>query len=402
MSDDDDIMKSKFMKSELPPIYKRNNQEAYLDPIRQKLIFVTPEETVRQHVISYLINKLKVPKMLIRVEEPLKHYGIKSRGRADIIIDKYNEEENMYYPVAVIECKAPGILLGDSAHNQMYDYADKLGCDYCMLTDGDDNICYKYDSGDDKYIPINELPTYIDMLDGEYTPAPDEEQVPRIKFKYLAENVDYYIDEEIIGKDTPKSLAINMVNFYECLIYTGHKLPIKKYKIFRLIEDYGVRNVFYGNAGGGGFSGRYRSFIIEYNGSTEFVSLGMFLYYTFSRPDIKKTSINVAIDNEDNSHDSLELVIDDNVEIYRNQLDFYHHGRIAIGNIGSGKISELREFVRRKYPQIIDGDRFYLGSLTNNKLWNLDDPEVINLVENLISYALIRDEYREYIKKHRK
>ena len=38
-------------KAQLPPIYKRDGRDCYLDPIRQKLIFITPEETVRQ--ISY-------------------------------------------------------------------------------------------------------------------------------------------------------------------------------------------------------------------------------------------------------------------------------------------------------------------------------------------------------------
>ena len=39
----------------MPPIYKRNGRECYLDPIRKKLIYITPEETVRQSVILYLL-----------------------------------------------------------------------------------------------------------------------------------------------------------------------------------------------------------------------------------------------------------------------------------------------------------------------------------------------------------
>ena len=42
--------------------------------------------------------------------------------------------------------------------------------------------------------------------------------------------------------------------------------------------------------------------------------------------------------------------------------------------------------------------RFYLGNLVDDRLWSLDDEEVIKLVENLISYALIRDEYRAIVK----
>ena len=44
---------------ELPAIYKRQGKECYLDPVRQKLIYITPEETVRQRMIAYLINELK-------------------------------------------------------------------------------------------------------------------------------------------------------------------------------------------------------------------------------------------------------------------------------------------------------------------------------------------------------
>lgn len=90
--------------------------------------------------------------------------------------------------------------------------------------------------------------------------------------------------------------------------------------------------------------------------------------------------------------------MDKNVEVYNGVYDFYHSGRIAIGNIGSGKISELRTFVKRHCPQLIDENKFYFGSLKNNRLWRLDDPEVVNLISNLISYSLIRDEYRKYRK----
>ena len=82
-------------------------------------------------------------------------------------------------------------------------------------------------------------------------------------------------------------------------------------------------------------------------------------------------------------------------------MTFYHSGRIAIGNKGSGKVSELRVFVETRYPSIIEGNRFNLGALMHNRNWTLDDPAVINLIENLITYALIRDEYRAYVKQKR-
>ena len=95
----------------------------------------------------------------------------------------------------------------------------------------------------------------------------------------------------------------------------------------------------------------------------------------------------------------LQLVVDDNVQYSGNKFTFYHHGRIAVGNKGSGKVSELRAFVAERYPKIIDGEKFNLGSLEYTKDWNLDDPDVENLIENIITYALIRDEFRIVVKK---
>ena len=45
-------------KAEFPSVYKRNGRECYLDPIRKQLIYVTPEVTVRQKVISFLIKEI--------------------------------------------------------------------------------------------------------------------------------------------------------------------------------------------------------------------------------------------------------------------------------------------------------------------------------------------------------
>ena len=149
------------------------------------------------------------------------------------------------------------------------------------------------------------------------------------------------------------------------------------------------------------FYGPYRSFLIERNNSTEFVSFGFSVYGRTEKPDVWKTALNVAIDNEKESHHALQLSIDDNVIYNNGEVTFYHSGRIAVGNKGSGKVSELRAFVASHCPNIIDGNRFNLGTLQYNRNWNLDDSEVVNLIVNLISYALVRDEYRNFVKDKR-
>lgn len=383
----------------LPKIYKRNGKDCYLDPIRKKLINITPEETVRQQVLSYLINDLDIPKVMISVEEHLSHYGIMSTLRADIVVKCFTPVEELI-PVAVIECKAPGVGLGEKTTQQLMAYSDSLGCDYAMMINDTQFFCYHYETDRNQYIQINNLPKYDEMLEDKYIPFEPGDFPERIEFDkisdFLKENLDQFSSD--ISPKTEHQLACAAFNLLEGTLDPRHRLPAKKYQLFRLIEDYGVRMLSYGNAAGGIFYGPYRSFLIDVDGSTEFISIGFSTYGSFSNPDINKTAINIAIDNEKESHHSLQLVLDDNVTHLGNTFNFYHHGKIGISNKGSGKVSELREFVREKYPQIISGNRFNLGKLVNNRSWHLDDPEVVNLIENLISYALIRDDYRAYVK----
>jgi hypothetical protein len=68
----------------LPPKYKRNGQECFFDPYRQKLISVTPEEVIRQKIAGWLEVTLNVPRECILLEQHLSHYQIDSNVRADI------------------------------------------------------------------------------------------------------------------------------------------------------------------------------------------------------------------------------------------------------------------------------------------------------------------------------
>ncbi len=387
----------------LPEIYIKNGKECYLDCVRNRLVYITPEETVRQHVLSYLVDELDVPKKAIRVEEHLSHYGINSRRRADIIIEGYKEETDYWYPLAVIECKAPQVAITEKVLMQMDDYAALIGAEYQASTNGYQMECFRYSEEKQEYEYLAGLPTYKDMLSGIFEPVPDPPQFERLTLSEIVEEDKWeeYLGVAI-GNDTPVHLARMAGNLWDGLLYSDHKMPVKDYGLFRLIEDYGIRKLEYGNASGGLFAGPYHSYLVDYNGSTEFVSLGLSTYSTWAHQDIAKTSLNVAIDNEKSSHHSLQLVLDDNIAVSKNKYTFYHHGRIAIGNIGCGSVSELRMFIADKYPDIIDGKRFNLGTLCNDHLFNIDEDDMLTLVTNLISYALIRDEYREFRKNNSK
>ena len=388
----------------LPEVYKRHGKECYLDPVRQKLIYITPEETVRQRMISYLVQELDIPKEAILVEEHLAHYHVNSKRRADIIVHGTQDETD--YPILIVECKAPEVYLDQKAHEQVFDYCDALGVDYAMVCNGYEMYCYKYSEIKSEYEELNVIPKYQEMLDGKGEIKAREELPSRIPFERIEQHLnevfaqfpkDYFGDD--ISKSTPMPIAKAAFNLQEALYDVRYQIPVGDYGIFKLIEDYGIRMLTYGNAGGGQFFAPYRSFLIEYKGNTEFISFAFCTYGRSEKVGDIKTCMCVAHDNEKETHHALQLSFDDNVQVVNGVVSFYHSGRIAVGNKGSGKIDELRMFVAERYPNIIEGKRFNLGTLVNDHLWNIDQPAVIEVIANCISYALIRDEYREYVKQ---
>ena len=158
-----------MLKDFLPPhIYRVDSQPVYFDPVRKKYVPATERETVRQRVVPYLIEELEVPQRMIRIGEKLSEYGLNFRHRADIVIERFDRAENVLRPLAVVECKALENPLGEPALNETFDYAEKLGCDYCLLTNGDAAFCFYL--GAENYIEFEKLPPYRDMLKGFYTP----------------------------------------------------------------------------------------------------------------------------------------------------------------------------------------------------------------------------------------
>ncbi len=152
-----------LLKDFLPPhIYRIEGQPAYFDPVRKKYMPVTPRETVRQRVVPYLIQELEVPQKMIRIGEKLSYYGLNSRHRADIVVEYFDHAENILRPLAVVECKALETPLDEAAFNETFDYAEKLGCAYCLLTNVDESFWFYLDA--DEYIELEVAPSYHDML----------------------------------------------------------------------------------------------------------------------------------------------------------------------------------------------------------------------------------------------
>lgn len=163
-----------FDKYEIPQTVTRNGKRYIYDKIRKKEILFTPEEKVRQQVLTYLLEELKVPEYMIDEETTMSYYKIDSPRRPDILVLKKDEETGEAVPMAVIECKRNNTVIDGAIIEQTLYYADLLGCNYAMITDGKyvDIVYCELDR--QMLVTIKELPQYEDMLKGVYEELPQD------------------------------------------------------------------------------------------------------------------------------------------------------------------------------------------------------------------------------------
>ena len=204
----------------------------------------------------------------------------------------------------------------------------------------------------------------------------------RLPFEELPSLIPF-LKQKRIAKNLDDKKAVIMANLYECLMDPNHTLPDRNYKIFTLLEDMGVRMMQIGT-----------------KGNVELVvGVGMHRFLNRVRSIL---CVSVQIGEEGKPHHSLQLAVDDYMTIKNRTCIFTHKGNIGLGALGSGKIIVLREkYVKPLYPSIITENGYLLGKLNRKRLWYLSDRSMAKFVENLISYAIVRDLYREDAKKEK-
>lgn len=114
---------------------KKEEGKVYIfDIIRKKYVVLTPEEWVRQHFIHFMINHLKYPRTLFRIEGALAYNTLQKRS--DILVR--NREGKAWM---LVECKSPTIKLTQKAFNQIAVYNMTVGATYLAVTNGLVHYC---------------------------------------------------------------------------------------------------------------------------------------------------------------------------------------------------------------------------------------------------------------------
>ena len=125
-------------------------KEKIFDPLRKKYVALTPEEQVRQMVITWLNRTLGFSLNLMMSEYSFKYNGL--NYRADIVV--FNRDMSIKM---LVECKAPSVKIDSEVIDQGIRYNRVLGVQYILFANGISMCGYKRDDISNEYHPIKDV-----------------------------------------------------------------------------------------------------------------------------------------------------------------------------------------------------------------------------------------------------
>ena len=111
------------------------DMEQVWDPLRKKMVALTPEEKVRQWFIGVLKIHFKVPGHMMMSEVSLK-FGQKDL-RTDILV-----YSRTLQPLLVVECKREDVDMTAEVLEQALRYNLVLGVRFLAITNGHRTLCF--------------------------------------------------------------------------------------------------------------------------------------------------------------------------------------------------------------------------------------------------------------------
>lgn len=156
-------MNSHFPRLNLPPVELKTRLDGKIlrvfDPLRKKYVALTPEEYVRTHFTSWLINSLHYPVSLMANEVSIDLNGMSRR--CDTVV--FNHDLT---PLVIVEYKAPGVSITQSTFDQIVRYNMVLKARYLIVSNGLNHYCCRIDYENSTYHFISRIPDYLEMNRG--------------------------------------------------------------------------------------------------------------------------------------------------------------------------------------------------------------------------------------------
>lgn len=138
-------------------ISNKEGKQQIFDIIRKCYVALTPEEWVRQHFVSYLMEHKGYPASLMGNEVAISLNGMKRRCDT-VVYDK------QLTPRAIIEYKAPTVKITKEVFAQISRYNLTLKVDYLIVSNGLQHYCCKMNYTDNTFTFLQEIPAYTELV----------------------------------------------------------------------------------------------------------------------------------------------------------------------------------------------------------------------------------------------
>lgn len=130
-----------------------NNQKKVWDPVRSKWLVFTPEESVRQLLLIFLMEELRYQKNFIAIEKNIKVNSL--TRRFDLLV--YDKTQK---PFLLVECKSPEIPVNQSAFHQIAWYNMPLKVPYLLVTNGLATYCCSMNYEQETFEFLDQIPLF--------------------------------------------------------------------------------------------------------------------------------------------------------------------------------------------------------------------------------------------------
>ena len=282
--------------------------------IRDKPVKSTPEESVRQRVLNWLIETKDWPEHLIRLEVSHPIVGDPTRQRVRSDIELLNEDFSVD---VVVECKSADVLLGEEVDAQAREYALKSNAKWIWLTNGDQNLFLGRRKG--RMGSIWQFVTTIPSIGERARPRNLDRKLPsnsrdmREVNRYLRNFPSGKRNITIPFQNLSKKWRRFVVDFHS-LIFDQAKYDIDlpfSYEGVHILEYRGRKFREFSNQGGGRWFGLYADFLVATQGRVETLSVSIFPWGGITEsPD--EVRLCVGVTNERRNHHALQMNLSKN------------------------------------------------------------------------------------------
>ncbi len=346
--------------------------------VRHKEVQATPEESVRQRVLHWLIHDKGWEAGKLRLEHAYKWESDLGRSHVRPDIELLDDEDNV---LVVVECKREDVPLDEGVDAQAIGYAIKSYAPYIWVTNGGEHKFLKRDrSGAWDQVPS------IEPLGETYEPP-----TGRIPFPLVSDEDDVkgYLEEHrlgaIVDRDEKRfTLALHHAVFEAA---AGKSLPYSHDGV-HILEYPGV--AFHNFPfPGGRYHRRYADFIAATRGRVEAMSVAVNPWY---RGGIR---LCVGVTKPERKHHALQLDFAHNCQWGEENKVWYvfHDGRMQhVSN--SVVLTAVREAGCGHWIDRYDDGKewIYLGELPAA---GAERPEQWKFLARLLHYGIIRTNLRE-------